>query len=249
MGLPGNMFERGAPLHPDLRLRLVQWGRWEWYTNILRSARLGRESKKPLPGPGAPQSQLSVRGFGQQSHHNTTPDQGISGSLLQRLAELAGSAGLDDTSRSPDDITALLLSVQFAVEREEACLKALHLAGCPCDLHTRLRLPQSWPVNNDSTSVGQFKQLLMGTVDALVQLPDSAVLGPGIMAAIAGVVSHRRKLFEMYAAPHSGSSSDPDPPWAGDPSPSSPTAFKRDVSLAVGAEFLLLCALNNKTDA
>ncbi|KAJ9526375.1 hypothetical protein QJQ45_009845 [Haematococcus lacustris] len=253
MGLPGNMFERGAPLHPDLRLRLVQWGRWEWYTNILRSARLGRESQKPLPGPGAPQSQLSVRGFGQQSHHNTTPDQGISGSLLQRLAELAGSAGLDDTSRSPDDITALLLSVQFAVEREEACLKALHLAGCPCDLHTRLGLPQSWPVNNDSTSVGQFKQLLMGTVDALVQLPDSAVLGPGIMAAIAGVVSHRRKLFEMYAAPHSasssGSSSDPDPPWAGDPSPSSPTAFKRDVSLAVGAEFLLLCALNNKTDA
>ncbi|KAL6758508.1 hypothetical protein V8C86DRAFT_1467827 [Haematococcus lacustris] len=246
MGLPGNMFERGAPLHPDLQLRLVQWGRWEWYTNILRSARLVRESHGPLSGTKALQSQLSVKGFSQQSQqqqlqHNTGLGQGASDS--------AGSAAPDDTSESHDDVTALLISVQFAVEHEEACLEALHLAGCPYDLHTQLRLPKSWPVNNDSTSGGQLQQLRMGTVDGIVQLPDSAVLGPSIMAAKAGVVSHQRKLFEMYAGPRSGSSSDPGPPWAGDPSPNSPTAFKRDVSLAVGAEFLLLCALNNKSDA
>ncbi|KAL6758501.1 hypothetical protein V8C86DRAFT_2593396 [Haematococcus lacustris] len=238
MGLPGNMFECGAPLHPHLQFALAQWGRWEWYTNILRSARLGRGSCEPLPGPEAPQSQLNVQGFGQQSQqqqqllqHNTTLGQGTSDS--------AGSAG---QSEPPDDVTALLLSVQFAVEHEEAFLEALHLAGCPYDLHTQLRLPKSWPVNNDSTKAGQLQQLLMGTVEALVQLPDAGVLGPGIMAATAGVVSHRRKVFDMYATPPNGSSSDSGSPWPGDPSPNSPTAFKRDVSIAVGADFLLQCA-------
>ncbi|KAL6758519.1 hypothetical protein V8C86DRAFT_1468203 [Haematococcus lacustris] len=202
MGLPGNMFERGAPLHPDLQHCLVHWGRREWYTNILRSARQGMGSREPLPGAGAPQSQVSVPGFGQQSQqqqqlqHNPTLGQGTSDS--------AGRAG---PSKAPDDVTALLLSVKFVVQREEACLKALHLAGCPQDLHTQLRLPKSWPVNNDSSSTGQLQQLLMGTIDGLMQLPDSAVLGPGIMTAMAGIVSHRRKLFEMYAAPHNGSSS------------------------------------------
>ncbi|KAL6749367.1 hypothetical protein V8C86DRAFT_1015232 [Haematococcus lacustris] len=226
MGLSGNMFERGAPLDPDLQQCLVHWGRWEWYTNILRSARLGRGSREPLHGP-APQSQLTVQGLGQQSYHNTTP-------------------GPDDTSKSPDDTTALLLSVQFAVEREGAFLEAQLRAGCPYDLHTQLRLPKSWPINNDSIEAGQLKPLLMGTIDALEQLPDAGVLGPGIMATTVDVVSHRRILFEMYAAPDSrpssGTSSDPGPPLAGYPSPNSPTAFKRDVSLAVGAEFLLQCA-------
>ncbi|KAJ9511459.1 hypothetical protein QJQ45_029878 [Haematococcus lacustris] len=243
MGLPGNMFERGAPLHPDLRLRLVLWGRWEWYTNILRSARLGKGSREPLPGPGAPQSQLSTQGFGQQSQqqllqHKTTLGQGTSDS--------AGRAGPHDTSEPPDDVTTLLLSVQFAVEHEGTFLEAQLRAGCPYDLHTQLRLPKSWPVNNDSISARQLQQLLLGTVDALVQLPDTAVLGPGVMAVTPDVVSHRRKLFEMYAASHSGSSNDSGPPLADDALRNSPTASKRDVSLVVGAEFLLRCELNKR---
>ncbi|KAL6758513.1 hypothetical protein V8C86DRAFT_2593571, partial [Haematococcus lacustris] len=235
--------------------QLVLWGRWEWYINILRSARLGRGSREPLLRTEAPQSQQKLTdsagsvGLGDTSE--ATPGQRTSGSLLQRLPESAGSAGTDNTSESPDDITALLLSVQFAVEREEAFLEALHLAGCPYDLHTQLRLPKSWPVTTDTTSGGQLQQLLSGTVDALVQLPDSAVRGPGIMAATADVISHRRKMFEMYATPSSGPSNgtSPDPPLAGDPSPNSPAAFKRDVSLTMGAEFLLGCALTNNTEA
>ncbi|KAL6748187.1 hypothetical protein V8C86DRAFT_2885338, partial [Haematococcus lacustris] len=198
-------------------------------------------SREPLPGAGAPQSQVSVPGFGQQSQqhqrqHNKTLGQSIGEGLLQRWAELAGSAGPDDTSESPDDIAVLLLLVHFVVGREGAYLEAQLRAGCPYDLHARLHLPKSWPVSNDSTSGGQLQQLLMGTIDGLVQMPDSAVLGPGIMTAMAGIVSHRKKLFEMYAAPHSGSSSsaisesssDHGPLWPGDPSPNSPTAFKRD---------------------
>ncbi|KAL6745953.1 hypothetical protein V8C86DRAFT_2959676 [Haematococcus lacustris] len=210
MGLPGNMFERGAALQSDLQQRLVQWGRWEWYTYILRTVRLGR---------------------------------------------------------SLDSFTVLLLSVQFAVEREEACLEALYLVGCPYDLHTRLRLPKTWPASNDNTwaagqlkfwaapvlgtSARQLQQLLTGTVGALMQLTDSAVLGPHIMAAMAGVVTHQQKLIEMYAAPCSlssgGSSSDLGPPEANDPSPKSPTAFKRDVSLTLGADYLLQHALAKHT--
>ncbi|KAJ9511346.1 hypothetical protein QJQ45_029723 [Haematococcus lacustris] len=190
MGLPGNMFERGAPLQPDLQQRLVQWGRWEWYIDLLRYYRLG---------------------------------------------------GLHDNDTIP------ILTLQFAMEREGTCLEAVHLAGCPQDLHTQLRLPKSWPVSNDSisarqlqfwatpalgTSTEQLRQVFMDTADALQQLPGSAAFGPRFMAAVAGIQSHRRKLCEMYAAPRSGSrsgsSSDPGPPWAGDPSPNSPTAFKRD---------------------
>ncbi|GFH13085.1 hypothetical protein HaLaN_08894, partial [Haematococcus lacustris] len=211
MGLPGNMFERGAPLQPDLQQRLVQWGRWEWYIDLLRYYRLG---------------------------------------------------GLHDNDTIP------ILTLQFAMEREGTCLEAVHLAGCPQDLHTQLRLPKSWPVSNDSisarqlqfwatpalgTSTEQLRQVFMDTADALQQLPGSAAFGPRFMAAVAGIQSHRRKLCEMYAAPRSGSrsgsSSDPGPPWAGDPSPNSPTAFKRDVSLTLGADFLLGCALTNTTDA
>ncbi|KAL6758532.1 hypothetical protein V8C86DRAFT_2593785 [Haematococcus lacustris] len=251
MGLPGNTFERGAPLHPDLQQCLVHWGRWEWYTNILRSARQGRGSREPQHGSEAPQSQLSVQGFGQQSQQQQQQQQLQHSTTLGQ--DSAGSAGPDDTSESLDDITALLLSVQFAVKREGAFLEAQLRAGCPYDLHTQLRLPKSWPVNNDSTNAGQLQQLVTGTVDGLVRMPDAAVLGPGIMAAMAGVVSHRRKVFEMYAAPDSrpssGTSSDPGPPFAGYPSPNSPTAFKRDVSLTLGAEFLLECALTKKSDA
>ncbi|KAJ9511162.1 hypothetical protein QJQ45_013216 [Haematococcus lacustris] len=191
------------------------------------------------------------------SHSDGTP---TAQEAPQQWASFAASASDADMLASGD----LAVLVHFALQCEVDSLEGLQIPESVAHLPEDPEPPTSLPVNPDDKQDAEangatieaqrrasswlLQQLLCGTVSSLLGLIDSTDLKATFSAAALHLVTNQRKLLGAYEVPQDrdglkgagrNPAGGPGPRWG---APGSPAAFKGDVSLVVGVEFLMRCS-------
>ncbi|KAL6749369.1 hypothetical protein V8C86DRAFT_2850093 [Haematococcus lacustris] len=239
--------------HNDDMLPSLQAGQAAAAATSSSSSHQAEQHRSESEQPVSSQHSASV-GFSNSDGASTAQE------APQQWASFAASASDADMLASGD----LAVLVYFALQCEADSLEGLQVPESVSHLPEDPEPPTSLPVNPDDKQDAEangatieaqrrasswlLQQLLCGTVSSLLRLIDSTDLKATFSAAALHLVTNQRKLLGAYEVPQDrdglkgagrNPAGGPGPRWG---APGSPAAFKGDVSLVVGVEFLMRCS-------